>query len=104
MSDRKSLPLRRRAETIKVRHGGATYHISTGHYAGGQLGEVFISTNKVGSNIEAMARDLAILMSFALQHNCSIQTISNALTRESDGSPSTIAGAVADRLSQKDRI
>jgi hypothetical protein len=102
MSDRKPLPLRRRAETIKVRHGGATYHISTGHYAGGQLGEVFVSTNKVGSNIEAMARDLAILMSLGLQHGCSIETMSGALTREHDGSPSTIAGAVADRLAQKE--
>jgi hypothetical protein len=102
MSDRKPLPLRRRAETIKVRHGGATYHISTGHYAGGQLGEVFISTNKVGSNIEAMARDLAILISLALQHGCQIETISHALTREQDGSPATIAGAVANNLAQRE--
>lgn len=98
MSDRKRLPLRRRAETIKIRHGGATFHISTGHYAGGQLGEVFISTNKVGSSIEAMARDIAVLMSLALQHGCSIETMSGALTREQDGSPSTIAGAVADKI------
>lgn len=103
MSDRKHMPLRRRAETIKVRHGGATFHISTGHYAGGQLGEIFISTNKVGSNIEAMARDIAILMSLGLQHGCPIETISGALTREHDGSPSTIAGAVADRLARKER-
>jgi hypothetical protein len=105
MSDRKRLPFRRRSDTIKIRHGGSrsAYHVTRGYYAGGELGEVFIATNSAGSNIEAMARDIAILMSLALQHGCSIETMSGALTREHDGSPSTVAGAVADRLSLKDR-
>jgi hypothetical protein len=101
---RKRMPLRRVGQTIKIRHGGsrAAYHVTCGYYAGGQLGEVFISTNSTGSTVEAMARDIAILMSLGLQHGCSIETMSGALTREHDGSPSTIAGAVADRLAQKE--
>jgi hypothetical protein len=104
MSDRKRLPFRRRSETIKIRHGGqrAAYHITCGYYAGGELGEVFIATNSAGSEVDALARDIAILFSLALQHGCPIETISGALTREHDGRPSTIAGAVADRLCMKD--
>ena len=58
----------------------------------------FISTNQVGTQLDALARDVAVLMSLALQHGCAIETIRHALTREAEGAPSTIAGAVADRL------
>ena len=59
---------------------------------------MFISTNKIGTAQDALARDIAILMSLALQHGCTLETIRDALTREADGAPSTIAGAVADKL------
>jgi hypothetical protein len=103
MTVRRPMPQRRRSETFKIRHGGqnAAYHITAGYYhPHGEIGEVFISTNSVGSALDAMARDLAILMSLALQHGCSMRTMRAALTREADGTPSTIAGAVADLISK----
>jgi hypothetical protein len=103
MSAREPLPNRREAETIKLRHGNgrAAYHVTIGKYPDGRLGEIFISTNQVGTAIDAMARDLAVLLSLCLQHGCQIETIKHALTREADGSPATIAGAVADKLTKQ---
>lgn len=83
-----------------MRHGGfdSPYHVTVGFYPDRKLGEIFISTRKVGTAQDALARDIAILMSLCLQHGCNLSTMKHALTREADGSPSTIAGAVADKL------
>src|SRR5262245_40920122 len=100
MSERNTLPQRRYSETIKFRFGGqnAAYHLTCGYFDDGTLGEVFLSTNKIGSSAEAIARDVAILISLSLQHHCSLETMKGALTREANGEPSSIAGAVIDRL------
>ena len=97
---RNMLPQRRASFTMKVRFGGqdGAYHVTLGFYDDGRLGEVFISTNKIGSQAEALARDIAILMPLGLQHGCAMQTMRDALTREGNGAPSTIAGAVADNI------
>jgi hypothetical protein len=106
MSAREPLPMRRQADTFKFRFGGqnAAYHVTVGYYPDRRLGEVFLSTNKSGSQMEALARDIAILMSLALQHGCAMSTMRDALTREVDGSPSTIAGATADVLAPQPQI
>jgi hypothetical protein len=97
---RTPLPNRRSCETVKLQHGGmaAAYHVTVGFYPDGTAGEIFISTNKVGTAIDALARDIAVLMSLGLQHGCPLATMRHALTREADGAPSTIAGAVADKF------
>jgi hypothetical protein len=81
------LPARRLGMTFKLRFGGArgAYHVTCGYYPDGRLGEVFISTNKIGSAAEAIARDGAILLSLALQHGCSLETMAHAITREERG-------------------
>jgi hypothetical protein len=103
MTAREPLPQRRYSETFKLQHGAqrSAYHVTTGFYGDGRLGEIFISTNQVGTAIDAMARDLAVLMSLALQHGCAIEIMRHSFTREANGEPSTIAGAVADRLTRK---
>ena len=65
-----------------------------------EIGEVFISGSKAGSTTEAVARDGAVLLSIALQHGVPLETIKHALTREGNGTPSTIIGAVVDRLTE----
>jgi len=103
--DRKILPQRRPGETFKLRFGGqnAAYHVTLGYYDRDmtELGEIFIATHKAGSAAEALARDCAILMSLLLQHGCAVDTMAVALTREQNGAPSTIAGAVADQIIQR---
>ena len=100
---RKPLPQRRRSETFKFqfRAHRASYHATTGYFADNTLGELFLNTSKTGSQSEADARDFAILISLLLQHGCTLETIRGALTREMDGSPSTLAGTVTDLLVKK---
>jgi hypothetical protein len=100
MTDRDALPQRRRAETFAMRHGGqnTVFFVTLGYYFDGRVGEVFISGAKAGSEVEAVARDGAVLLSIALQYGVPLDTITHAITRNGDGSPSTIIGAVVDRL------
>jgi hypothetical protein len=114
MTARATLPHRRRCETFELTHGGQNtpFQITVGYYTGPmynanghgeytRIGEVFIAGSKSGSAFDAVARDGAILLSLALQHGVALETIKHALTREGDNSPSTIVGAVVDRLMEK---
>lgn len=102
LSARRLLPNRRAGENFEIKHGGqnTAFVITTGRYPEGSIGEVFITGSKSGTAFEAVARDGAILLSLALQHGVDLQTIKHALTREGDGSASTIVGAVVDRLTE----
>jgi hypothetical protein len=100
MAVREALPNRRFSETFDMRRGDrrAIFKITVGYYRDGRVGEVFISGAKVGSELEAVARDGAVLLSIALQHGVDLETIRRAITREQNGGPSTIIGAVVDNL------
>lgn len=102
MTKRITLPQRRASETFEITHGGqnTAFAVTVGYYPGEErrVGEVFISGAKAGSEIDAVARDGAVLLSIALQHGVPLQTIRGALTREGNGKPSTIIGVVVDRL------
>jgi hypothetical protein len=102
-SMRNVLPQRRRAETIEMQHGGQnnTFQVTIGYYADGSIGEVFVSGAKAGSNVDALCRDAAIMLSLALQHGTPLDLMKHAITREGDGAPSTIIGAVVDKLTNK---
>lgn len=99
-SNRSVLPNRRTGENFEIKHGGqnSIFVVTVGRYPDGNIGEVFISGSKSGTAFEAVARDGAILLSLALQHGVPLETIKHAVTREPDGSASTIVGAVVDKL------
>jgi hypothetical protein len=61
------------------------------------VGEMFITSRKIGSGTEALARDAAILLSLAVQFNCPLDVIQHALTRNMDGSAQTFIGRAVDR-------
>ncbi|WP_461321534.1 TSCPD domain-containing protein [Bradyrhizobium barranii] len=94
------MPLRRQAETFEMSFGGVNrcYAVSLGFYEDGARGEVFISGGKSGEAVEAIARDGAVLLSLALQYGAQIENMASAITRDGQGQPSTIIGAVIDRL------
>lgn len=102
MTDRNILPPRRAAETFELTHGkqNTVFQVTLGRYPDGMIGEVFISGAKAGSDVEAVARDGAVLISLALQHGIPLEIIRGAITREYDSKASTIVGAVIDRLTQ----
>jgi hypothetical protein len=97
---REQLSARRFSEMFELRHGGkrAVFHVTLGRYDDGRIGEVFITGSKSGSDLEANVRDTAILVSLALQHGVPLATMAAAITREGDGSASTVIGVVLDKL------
>ena len=103
MSHRERLPSRRYSSTMEMVHADKVFSVSIGFYPAvlGELprpAEVFISGPKVGSDMDALARDSAVLLSLALQYGVPIDVIQATITRDQGGKPSTIAGAVVDTL------
>jgi hypothetical protein len=100
---RTPLPLRRFSETTEMRLPGkqGAFAVTIGRYQDGTIGEVFVSGAKAGSEVDAVARDGAVLLSIALQYGVPLDAFGSALTRNLDGSPSSIIGAVVDRLCGK---
>ncbi|MBR0879657.1 hypothetical protein ACVMGC_001059 [Bradyrhizobium barranii subsp. barranii] len=103
MNERRTLPQRRRAETFEVAFGGLsrTHTVTLGYYDDGTIGEVFINGGKSGEVVEAIARDGAVILSMALQSGVALDTIKHAITRDSQGEPSSIIGAVVDQLREE---
>jgi hypothetical protein len=101
MTTRQVLPNRRYGETFELTHGdkNTVFKITVGYFPeSASPAEVFIAGAKAGSEVEAVARDGAVLISLALQHGVPVDILAGAITRESNGAPSTIVGAVLDKL------
>jgi hypothetical protein len=103
MTERRILPQRRRAETFEMAFGGLNrcHTVTLGFYDDGALGEVFINGGKSGEQVEAIARDGAVILSLALQYGANLSNIKSAITRDGQGAPASIIGAVVDRLSEE---
>lgn len=102
---RESLPHRRANETFKVEWGepARPYSIlvTVGYYPDGRAAEVFVAGTKTGEGWDLMAREAAILLSLALQHGVPLDTIMHAISRDFDGKPTTMIGALVDQLKEK---
>jgi hypothetical protein len=97
MSTRQRLPNRRGSETFDVELAGLHYTATVSYFANGDPAEVFIANHKRGNASDIAARDAGILISLALQFGCPAQTIAYAVSRNSDGTASSIVGAVLDK-------
>ncbi len=106
---REMLPNRRSNETTEIEFAGERYVITLGFYDDGRIGEIFINrikdrvASKLGTALDGACRDSAILMSMALQFGTPLQTIAEAITRDDEGNPDTIIGAVCDKLNHRRR-
>jgi len=98
MSARERLPNRRRCESLEFSHAGLAFTLCAGFYRDGRIAEIFLSSHKPGSAVEAVARDAAIVASLALQHGADLETIGRALTKDHGGGPATLLGAALDAL------
>jgi len=103
MTARLTLPQRRRAETFELCHGGQNtpFQITVGYYPDDRVGELFIAGGKSGSDLEAIAREGAIMFSLAIQYGAPLDVVQRAILREQNGEPSTIIGAAIDRLMEE---
>jgi hypothetical protein len=100
MTARERLPNRRACESCEFCHAGLVFTLCAGFYPDGRVAEIFLSSHKPGSPIEAVARDAAITTSPALQHGVALETIRAALTRDYDGGPATLLGTALDALAE----
>ena len=98
MNARDRLPSRRDHTLIDFDHAQVRFSMSVSRFKDGRPAEIFLSCQKSGSALEALARDAAIILSIALQHSADLQVIKRALTADADGSPSSLIGAALSAL------
>jgi len=97
---RQLLPQRRHAETFDLNYNNLRHTVTLGRYPDGSIGEVFIDFEKSGMPLAAVARDGAILLSLALQYGATLENMRSAVTRDHNGVPTSIMGAVVDKLAE----
>jgi len=87
------LPNRRLAHTYRFEHRGFRYFGTVGIDPDTlRPVDIFLQVAKAGSELEATARDAAVLASKALQHGCTIPELRSAMTMLEADAP---AGPVA---------
>ncbi len=91
-SMREMLPARRSGYTQKVSIGGHKLFLSTGEYANGRLGEIFIALHKEGSAFRGLMDAFAIAVSIGLQHGVSLEDYIEAFTFTRFGPAGTVDG------------
>jgi hypothetical protein len=96
--NRERLSNRRQCENFDFEHAKHRFWLTTSRYSDGRPAEIFLSSRLVGSPIEAIARDAAIVVSIALQFGADLETIRSALTKDHDGSAATVLGKSLDLL------
>ncbi len=100
VSSRRPLPARRPQVSVDLVFGGNLYTLSIGgDGATPEPLEVFVSTwSKAGTSLQDAVRDAAIMISLAIQHGCPIETMRRALTRDHEGKPASVIGAVVEAM------
>ena len=93
----------RYSETYDLVHDNIPLTVTVGTYADGKPGEVFINVtgHSASSALAELARDSALLMSIAMQYGSSIEELRRAISRDTEGNPSTLVGAVLDSIEWK---
>ena len=77
---RESLPARRKGYTQKARVGGQKIYLSTGEYADGRLGEIFINMHEGGPAFRSLMNNFAIAISVGLQYGVPLEEYVDAFT------------------------
>jgi hypothetical protein len=95
------LPNRRAVETFDLTFAQMKFTVAIGRFDDGRLGEIFIANHKRGNAVDVAVRDAGILISLLLQYGCTAETISHAVSRNSDGSSSGVIGAVLDLVARR---
>lgn len=102
---REIMSTRRLSETFQMRVQNANwqefkYTVTVSFYEADKLrlGEVFINAEKINTDIDVAARDIAILLSFCLQHGVDVRPTQHSLVRDVDGRPLGLLGTLLDTI------
>jgi hypothetical protein len=97
MSERRRLENRRASTTFAFECGPHSYVATISYFPNtGCLAEVFLGNGRAGSDIDAAAKDSAVVCSIALQHGVPVDVIRKALLRDSRGVASSPLGCALD--------
>jgi hypothetical protein len=97
---RQTLSHRREREGFDFVHAGVRYTACVGRFPDGRPAELFLSTTKAGTDVDAIARDAALLFSLAVQYGCPVDTIKAALSRDNAGQPAGALGRAIELISE----
>lgn len=98
---RLQLSNRRQHELQELVFQGHIFTLGIGRFDDNSLAEIFIDAEK-SSPLTTVARDAAVCVSIALQYGVPAEAIRSAVTREANGAPAGLVGAVLDLLQQDD--
>ena len=94
---RQHLPNRRASTTFDFECGPHRYTATVSCFPGtDKIAEIFLSNGRAGSDIDAAAKDSAVVASIALQHGVPVDTIRKALLQDSHGVASSPLGIALD--------
>jgi hypothetical protein len=91
-TQREALPARRSGYTQKASVAGHKIFLSTGEYANGRLGEIFIALHKEGSAFRGLMDAFAIAVSLGLQHGVNLEHYVEAFTFTRFGPAGAVEG------------
>jgi hypothetical protein len=101
---RSRLPNRRASISFNFECGPHSYIATVSYFPGTHdLAEIFLGNGRAGSDIDAAAKDSAVVCSIALQFGVPVEMIRKALLRDSQRRPSGPLGAALD-LSRKGSV
>lgn len=98
MTQRRTLPPKRSHAVFNFEHDGLRYTCGVGFFDDGSIGELFLSTDKPGSQAETVARDAAVVASIALQFGTPISVLRHAVTRDDAGAAAGPLGRALDLI------
>lgn len=107
------LPNRRHAERLRFYHNGTEFAGTLGYVGIDDPlpSEIFLEGGKAGSSLQALCRDVAVIVSIALQHGTPLELMRQAITRldrEADGADEPVAagpgGMLLDLIAKTERL
>jgi hypothetical protein len=102
MNTRKRLPNRRASITFKIECGPHHYTATISYFPGtDRLAEIFLGNGRAGSDVDAAAKDSAVVASIALQHGVPVDVIRHALLRDGRGRASSPLGVALDKIAER---
>ena len=102
---RRRLPNRRASRTFNFECGAHRYTATVSYFPGtDQIAEIFLGNGRAGSDVDAAAKDLAVVASLALQHSVPLDTLRRALLRDPRGVASSPLGTALDLIAAADEF
>jgi hypothetical protein len=100
---RHRLPNRRASENFNFTCGPHRYTATVSYFPGtDRLAEIFLGNGRAGSDVDAAAKDSAVVASIALQFGASVDVIRRALMRDGNARASGPLATALDLLAEQE--